>query len=94
MSNKNNKKSRGIEGAFFNCMGEMGFDNFGCLNSSFSLFYFDLVANLRKKIYGVRTLRAEIPHPLIRVNTLLAGPTLPPSSVCTLWMTPIGFTND
>ena len=28
--NQNIKKSLGIEGALFNCTGEMGMDNFGC----------------------------------------------------------------
>ena len=40
MLNKNTKKSTGIEGALFNCMGEMGMDNFGCLKSSLSFFLF------------------------------------------------------
>ena len=37
----------------------MGMDNFGCVNSSLSLFYFCFVTNLQKKVYGVRTLTAE-----------------------------------
>ena len=32
-----------------NCTGEMEMDNFGCLNSSFSSFYFYFVTNLRGK---------------------------------------------
>ena len=36
-------------------------DNFGCVNSSLSLFYFCFVTNLQKKVYGVRTLTAEPP---------------------------------
>ena len=35
MSNKNTEKSHPIEGALFNCRGEMGMDNIGSLNSSF-----------------------------------------------------------
>ena len=34
MSNQNIKKSPGIEGVLFKYTGEMGTDNFGCLNSS------------------------------------------------------------
>ena len=33
MSNINTKWSPGIKGAHFNCIGEMGLDSFGCLNS-------------------------------------------------------------
>ena len=33
----------------FNCTGEMGMDNFGCVTNSFSLFYFYFVTNLRGK---------------------------------------------
>ena len=40
MWNQNTKKSTGIEGALFNSMDEIGMDNFGCLNRSFSLFLF------------------------------------------------------
>ena len=40
MSNQNTKKSSGIDVALSNCTGEIGMNNFGCLNSSFSLFYF------------------------------------------------------
>ena len=48
ISKQNIKKGPGIEieGAHFNCTGEMGIDNLGCLNSSH--FYF--VASLQKKI--------------------------------------------
>ena len=35
MSNKNTEKSHPIEGALFNCRGEMGMDNICSLNSSF-----------------------------------------------------------
>ena len=52
-------------------------DNFDCLNSSFSLFYFHFVKNLRKrKNYGVRTLPVEPSPSPIRGGTLLAG--IPP----------------
>ena len=78
MSNINTKENPEIEGAHFNCIGVMGLDSFGCLNSSFSLFYFYLAMNLRKKIYGMRTLAAETPPPPIRASMLLAGPSQPP----------------
>ena len=38
MSNQNTKKNPRIEVALFNCTEEMRMDNFGCLNSSLSLF--------------------------------------------------------
>ena len=40
-----------MKGALFNCTEEMEIDDFGCLNSSVSLFYFYFVANLRKKLW-------------------------------------------
>ena len=43
----------------FNCTGEMGMDNSGCLNSSYALFL--LCNEPAKKNYGVRTLTAETP---------------------------------
>ena len=88
MSNINTKKNPGIEGAHFNCIGVMGLDSFGSLNSSFSLFYFYLAMNLREKIYGMRTLTAETPPPHIRASMLLAGPSQPPppSSKLTYYM--------
>ena len=52
-------------------------DNFGCLNSSLSLFYFYFATNLRKKIYVVHTLTAESPPSPLRASTLLARPPLP-----------------
>ena len=58
MSNKNIKKSPGIEGALFNCTGEMGMDYFGCL---ISLLHFYFSTNPRLKINGVRTLTAQPP---------------------------------
>ena len=36
LENINIKKSPGIEGALFNCMGDMRMDNLDCPNSSFS----------------------------------------------------------
>ena len=45
------KKNCRIKIAFFNYMGEMGMDNFSCLNSSLSLFCFYFVTSLRKKVY-------------------------------------------
>ena len=64
MLNKNNKKSTGIEGALFHCMGEMGMDNFGCLKSSLSFFFLFLFYNEpAKKNNGIRTLTVEYPLP-------------------------------
>ena len=40
MLNQNTKKSAGIEFALIDYMGEMGMDNFGCLNSSLFFFFF------------------------------------------------------
>ena len=60
--NKNTKKTPKIEAALFNCTGEMGTDNFGCLNSSLILLCFYFVKNLQKT-FGVCTLTVE-PSPL------------------------------
>ena len=74
MANQCKKNSPGIEDALINCTGEIKMDNFDCLNSSFSLFYFHFVKNLRKrKNYGVGTLPVEPPPSPIRGGTLLAG---------------------
>ena len=59
--NQNTKKSPGIKGTLFNCTGEMGMDNFGCLNSSLSLLLF--CSKTAKKIYGIHTLTADCNHP-------------------------------
>ena len=59
MLNQNTKKSAGIEFALIDYMGEMGMDNFGCLNSS--LFFFFFQTNLRKKIHRVCIVTAEPP---------------------------------
>ena len=74
---QNTKKSPGVEAALFNLMGEMGMNTFGCF--SFLALYLFCNEPVKKKNYGVRTLAAEPPPPLIRASTLLAGPTLPPS---------------
>ena len=79
MLNKNTKKSPEIKRELFNCTGEMGMDNFGCLNSSLILFCFYFVTNLRKKIYGVLTLTVKPstpPYEPIRIQ--LDHPSLPP----------------
>ena len=60
MLNQNTKKNPEIEGALFNCAGEIGMDDIGCLNSSLSLCYFYFVTSLQKN-YGVRRLPAEPP---------------------------------
>ena len=39
ISIENTKKNLGIKVALFSCTGELVMDNFGCLNSSLSLFY-------------------------------------------------------
>ena len=87
-SNQNTEKSPGIEFKLFNCMGEMGMDNFAYLNNSLSLFYFYFVTNLRKKIMVDVHLQLNLPPHPIRASALLAGPSLPPPSVRTLWITP------
>ena len=38
MSNQNTNKSLGIKFALFNCVEKMGMDDYGCLNSSPSLY--------------------------------------------------------
>ena len=79
------KKNCRIKIAFFNYMGEMGMDNFSCLNSSLSLFCFYFVTSLRKKVY--LCLQLNLPPPLISANTLLAGSLLLTLGMHTLWMT-------
>ena len=54
----------------------MGMDDFGYLKSSLYIISIRNATNLRKKNYGIRTLRAEPSPPLYE---LLAGSTLPPS---------------
>ena len=87
MSNQNTKKSPEFKCAPFNWAGELEMDNFSCLNSSVSVFYFYFVT---KNIvnYGVHTLTVEPPSSPIRTSTLLVGPPLLRTSVPTLWMTP------
>ena len=57
------QKNPGIEVAHFNCTGEMRVDNFGCLNSSLSLFYVYFVTNLRKKVMTYVRLQLNLPLP-------------------------------
>ena len=63
MSKQNTKKSPELEGVYFNCTGEIGMDNFGCLNSSLSLFYFYFVTSLQKKIVACVRLQLNLPLP-------------------------------
>ena len=49
--NKKTKKSPWIEGALFNCTGEIGMDNFDCMHGSLYFFLFFSVTDLRKKIW-------------------------------------------
>ena len=71
MSNKNIKKSPGIEGALCNCMGKMRNYNFGCQNSSFfeSLFCIELAKRHMVQIYC-----CTFPH--IWASMLLGGAPL------------------
>ena len=87
MLNKNTKKSSEIKRELFNCTGEMGMDNFGCLNSSFILFCFYFVTNLRKKFMAY--LRLQLNHRLPYTSQYAFSWTtpLPPLSLRTLWMT-------
>ena len=92
--NQNTKKIPGLDFALFNCTREMGMHNFGYLNSWLSLFYFYFVIyprNLwRMYAYSWTSPSPLLPTP-IQANTFLAGISLPPPSVRTLWMTPISF---
>ena len=56
-------------------MGEMGVDNFGCLNSFFC-FYFHFIMNLQKNICVISMLTSEPLPSSIRASTLLAGPPI------------------
>ena len=85
MLNQNTKKSLGIVDALFNCMGQMGMDNFGCLNSSLSLF---LLCNEPAKKVMVHAYLQLTPSPPTQASMLLARPPLHPPSIHTLWMTP------
>ena len=71
---------------FLNYTGEMGMDNFGCLNSSLSLFLF-CNKPVKKKLWCTYAHSWTSPSP-IQASTLLARPPLPPSSVHTLLMIP------
>ena len=73
--NQNTRKNPGIEVALFNFTGDMGIDNFGCLTSSFSFFFYFVIMNLQKKIMR-RALTADPPPFLIRASALLTGPSV------------------
>ena len=69
-------------GCFFDGAGKMWMDNFGCLNSSLSLFYFYFVTNMRKKKkYSVFTFTVTNHHAFSQTTSP------PPASVLTLWIT-------
>ena len=70
ISNQNTRKSPAIEGMLFNCTGELGIDDFGCLNSSLALF---LLCNEPAKIkkIGARTVIADSLVPSMRASVLL-----------------------
>ena len=59
-------------------------DNFG--NLSISLFSCLFCNEPEKKMYGVRTLTAEPPPPIVRASTPLARPLLLPPSKRTHFM--------
>ena len=78
MSNQNTKKSPGIEVALFNCTGDVGMDNFGCLNISFSLNHFYFLTNLKKKIMAYVSLQLKLPL-LHTIRNAFSRPPFPPS---------------
>ena len=87
---ENTKKSSGIEGALFNCKGEMGMDNFACMNGSLYLFCLFFCNKPAKKFVACVSLHLNLPPPrppphLIRVRSLLAGRHLQLSE-CTYFM--------
>ena len=91
MSNLNTQKRPGIEGALFNYTGEIGMDNFDCLNSWPSLFYFHFVTSMQnKKLWRTYASSWTFHPPLRRDGALLAWSPLLSFRVCTLWMTPCG----
>ena len=66
-------------------------DNFDCLNSWLSLFYFHFVTSMQnKKLWRTHASSWTFHPPLIRDGALLAWPPLLSFKVCTLWMTPCG----
>ena len=85
MLNQNTKKSAGIEFALFDYTGEMGMDNFGCLNSSLSLFFFKRICG-KKFIMYVR-LQLNLLPPSQTSQYAFSWTTPPPLSVRTLWIT-------
>ena len=85
MLNQNTKKSAGIEFALIDYTGEMGMDNFSCLNSSL-FFFFKRICG-KKFIVYVRLQLNLLPPP----QTSQYGfgwTTPPPLSVRTSWITP------
>ena len=60
-------------------------DNFGCLNSTCVISV--LLRIYEKNIIVYVRLQMSPLRSLIQVSAPLAGPPLPPLSVCTLWMT-------
>ena len=88
---KTPRRAMKIKVALFNCTGQMGMNNFGCLNTSFSLFYLYFVTNLqnKKKLLHTYTYIWTSPtSPPIRPSTLLDGHPFPTPNVHSLWMSP------
>ena len=88
---KTPRRAMKIKVALFNCTGQMGMNNFGCLNTSFSLFYLYFVTNLqnKKKLLHTYTYIWTSPiSPPIRPSALLAGHPFPTPNVRSLWMSP------
>ena len=54
--NKKTKKSPWIEGALFNCTGEIGLDNFDCMHGSLFFFFFFCDRPTKKNMANVRLL--------------------------------------
>ena len=66
------EKSPGIEGAPFNDTEEMGMVNFGRLNGLHSLFHFNFVTNLPKKLWRTYDYSLTSISPPKRASTVLA----------------------
>ena len=81
MSNQNTKKRPETEVVLFNSKEDKKMNNFGCWNSSLSLFYLCFVMNLWEKKYVVYTLEAELQlnFPLPYVSHYTFSGTDPPS---------------
>ena len=80
------KSSRRALGTIFNCTGEVGMDNFGCLNSSLSLFFSNEPA--KKKTTAYVRLKLNLNPPPIRVSRLLAESPLLLSAYLLYWWPP------